>query len=55
MVRGEILYSGELFTLAKSSDQRSINKEKIKRGKTCEKGILQDESETENEKKRNEW
>ena len=39
-----------MIPLAKSGDQRSAKKEKIKKGETCEKGLFQDEYETENEK-----
>ncbi len=39
-----------MIPLAKSGDQRSAQEEKIKRIKTCENGMFQDEHETENEK-----
>ena len=39
-----------MIPLAKSSDQRSAKRKKIKRGKTCEKAMFYDEHETENEK-----
>ena len=41
-----------MIPLAKSGDQRSAKKEKIKRDKICENGKFQDEHETENEKER---
>ena len=37
----------EMIQLAKSGDQRSAKKEKIKRDKICEKGMFLDEHETE--------
>ncbi len=39
-----------LFHLAKSSDQWSAKKEKMKSGKICQKVMFQVEHETENEK-----
>ena len=37
-VNGELWYGDEMIPLAKSGDQRSAKKEKIKEGKTCEIG-----------------
>mgnify|MGYP003431804934 CR=1 FL=1 len=38
--RGERWYGDEMIPLAKSGDQRSAKKGKIKKGKTCEKGMF---------------